>query len=223
MSRAFQETAGDSLPVVQLRVFRQLEGSTHFVRLLSSSYGGCFTHWARGNSQYCAGKECLWKCNTSPKDWKGYGAADVYDVKQKLWIPYCFELTASMELDFRDRWKRGGFWKVSWPHSRKGHHDPKRGEWIRQLPLDGLPEDFAIIPCLLNVYHVFDMDLTTPNPMPPRTMVQANTGFDPTECGTSLPVLTPDQIAAEVKSLSEQFEFRRNRPAPSANGTAKHP
>jgi hypothetical protein len=188
MSRASQEDNGKNLPVVQLRVFRQAVGSSHHVRLVSPRYGGCMTHWLKGNSQYCAGTSCIWNCARQRKQWKGFGAADVFDPQTKLWMPCAFELTESMELDFRDRWTRGGLWRVHWPHARKGHQEPKRAEFVKQLDPDSCPSEWDIVPCLLNTFHIFEIDLTVRNPMPPRVLVQATAGPDPTEQGFFLPI-----------------------------------
>lgn len=176
MSHPFQEGPAGPRPVIALRVFRQEQGQSHFVRLLSSHYGGCFTHYVKERSQYCDPQACRWGCPKAPQVWKGYAAADVYDDNAKLWMPVCFELTEALELDFRGRWRRGQVWRVTRPVKKKKKQEARFAVFVEQHPECSLPQEFDFIPCLLNTFHIFAIDLAFKNPLPPRVLVEATAG-----------------------------------------------
>jgi hypothetical protein len=219
MSHPSQEGQAGSLPVVALRVFRQAVGSTHYVRLVSREYGGCFTHWMKQNSQYCDGPRCIWNCAKQRKQWKGYGAADVYDPVAKLYVPFALEITESMELDLRGRWTRGSIWRIHWPFAKKGHNEPKRAEFVRQLDEREVPPVWDVVPCLLNMFHIFSIDLTVKNPMPPRVLVQSNAGPDPLMSAPIPPVASSDEMRAGINRLKGMIGGMPD--SPGTNGKAK--
>lgn len=182
-------------PVIALRVFRQQPGATDHVRLLSPCYGGCFVHWVKGRSEYCDPEGCTFGCPKVRKVWKGYGAADVWDAVAKLWRPVCFELSEALELDFRDKWRRGQVWRVVSPIKRKGKNEAKFAQHVESHPENLLPAEFNFIPCLLNTYHVYGINLSIKNPLPPRVLVEAVAGPAPGEQDHNQNPASSEQLA----------------------------
>jgi len=202
MSQSPQPGTGAARPVIALRVFRQQLGQTDHVRLLSPTYGGLFTHWIKGRSQYCDPNGCQHGCPKTPQVWKGYAAADVYDVNAKLWMPICLELSEALELDFRGQWERGQIWKISRPIATSCKRVPRFGVMVESHPESCLPQEFNYLPCLLNMYHVFAIDLTFKNPLPPRVLVSAAAGPAPGE-KPQAPIVPLADVAAQLKQRAQ--------------------
>jgi hypothetical protein len=203
------------LPLYPVRVFRQKPGGSHYVRLLAASYGGCFTHYLKDRGEYCAGPGCMFACQKLRKIWRGYGAADYWDDASQLWIPTVLELTETLELDFRDKWRRGQVWKILTPHKQGKKNLGKSAKLLEQLDPGKIPHEFDIVPALLNTFHIFEIDLTHKNPMPPRVLVAATAGAPP---GSSLNQVRGDgnQPAANgiINKMARDFADRQKQALP---------
>lgn len=223
MSYPFQAGSEAPRPVIALRVFRQEPGQSHFVRLLSSRYGGCFTHYVKERSQYCDPEGCRWGCPKAPQIWKGYAAADVYDDAVKLWLPVCFELTEALELDFRDKWQRGQVWRVTRPVKKKKKNEARFAVLIEQHSESSLPPEFDFLPCLLNTFHIFAIDLCHKNPLPPRVLVQAAAGPVPGQQKKPDAPVSPQELSDFAQRARLLANIGRMPDTSSKNGMARSP
>lgn len=169
----------DGTPHYSLFVFRVEKDETPIIRILSSSYGGCFVHYMKGGSKYCKGDQCPSKYHSIERQWKGYASVELYEQVTKLWAPVVLEITENMELDFRDRFARGQVWHLS---NRKEEGDKNymaRAELLETHPVESFPQPYPIKAVLLRLYHVETIELNKTNPMPPRIMVSPSQGMVP--------------------------------------------
>lgn len=161
------------LPLYPLRVFRVDLAQSWAVWMLGNQYHGLFTRWvgtrANGRGHYVPREE--WG---EPKlIWKGYASALVWKNHEKHWLPVCFEITERCELDLRDRYARGQIWQISRAaRQKKNDNPPVRAQLLESKQPNETPPELDLVPCLRNVYHVAEIDLSAQNPLPPITMVE---------------------------------------------------
>lgn len=198
-------------------VFRIDEGSCCFVRLLSEQYVGCFTHYYRGASRYCAGKECRDVMHKSTdKTWKGYAAVEIHEAGT-TWVPFVLELSECLELDMRGRFRRGQVWKILRDQGDGRKPMPMRGILHEDRDPDSFPPAFDIRPVILRLYHVEKIDLSVKNPMPPRIVLGKSQDAPPApEKAAASPEwkLTP----AEQRLLDESRATKTGRAGMAVNG-----
>lgn len=166
-------------PFERLEVRRCGWGETFVLRVLSPQYGGLMTHRVRGRGQYCPHPAEPCYNHKLDLQWKGYAAVQVWDEKRELWIAATFELTESFELDVRNQWARGQLWQVSRGPKTEDHGEPVVGRLIDQVDPKTLPPEFNYRPPVHSIYHRFTVDLTTPNPLPDRVVLEPSTGDPP--------------------------------------------
>jgi len=184
-------------PNYALRVFRIDAGKRVYVRLTANRYGGLLTHWKDKRGHYCTGADCPAALHKLNSFWKGYGAAEAWEESLNSWLPICLELTEHLELDFRDKWQRGGVWEISRGPKTGSKHAVTEATFVKQLDPASLPEPVNILPTLHHVYHVQPIKLDVKNPLPPRTLVMPSPG-EPPVAGLS-------QIA-DGESQAKEFE-----------------
>jgi len=209
--------AAQPAPAVPVRNYRLADGEVCEVTFLEESYHGMLTHWIasthkgrKGESKHCVGDECPPALHSRPTIWKGYAAAEVYDRKAKRWLPVCFEVTESLELDLRDNFSRGQTWQVAKIQEAKTKNSKVTGILIETVDTSALRPAFDIKPVLYHLYHVPSLYLDVPSPLPPRLVLQ--------ECERQAPAnvikfanakaqaekpLTPEEAAANRARIAE--------------------
>ena len=167
--------------VYALRVHRIEPGDNSYVRMLSASYGGCFTHYYQKRSLYCPGEVCKCPVHKDPQcwTWKGYCAAELYDEKNEVWLPVVFEITERLEQDFRKRFARGQVWNV-FRYAIKKSGEPVMGTLHETVDPRTIQEEFDIQPVLRTLYHWSGViHLDKKNPLPDRVLVAPTKGAAP--------------------------------------------
>lgn len=210
MSRLPVPRQGDETPYA-LSVYRIEPGTEDKVRMLSDSYGGCITHYVR-RSEYCEGKECPASMHRHKPTWKGYAAAEVHREDPGVWLPIVLEITEYAEQDLRGKYRRGQLWRFWRPVDAvrkvagrvKHEAQPVQAQLLDHGDPDGVPPAFDVRPTLLRLYHIFSIDLSVPNPLPPRTMVRPS--YDPLP-----PALQPKPTEAFVPPSEKAYERLRQQ------------
>jgi hypothetical protein len=190
-------------PIV-LEVLRVAHGQKVAVRSLVSEIGGLLTHW-KVHSQYCDQTTNCRHCRSgTPTQWKGYFAGEGWDAVRKWWVPCVVEVTENCELHMRHRLQRGQTWELSRPPRVKERvPEPLEAMLIEECDPDGLPSAFDLYGVLRTLYHVNHISLTTPNPLPDRTIVEPTAGPEPGSFAR-----TP---AIETELSAEQFRHLREK------------
>lgn len=159
---------------IPLRVVRVGAGQTLFVWTISTTYGGCFTHFKDKRSAYCPDDHsCPWKSCQREQIWKGYGAVCWWDKESSRWIPAVLEISERLEHDLRDRWERGQVWCLNRPPETANKRKAVSGR-LSEMCVEpaNLPQEFDIRPVLCNIFRRADVQLGKANPMPlPQTML----------------------------------------------------
>lgn len=133
-----------------------------------------FTRFLKERGQYVPPSEHGKDIPGQPLIWKGYTSALVWSRPEKRWLPVCFEITERLELDLRGRYKRGQIWECSREEKTKKKPRPAaRGQLLEERKDSETPPELDLVPFLRSFYHRQDLDLDTPNPFPPITMVEA--------------------------------------------------
>ena len=168
---------------VRIEVTRVKSGSELYVRTLSESYSGLMTHFLQLSQYHDPDEKCPWCSYRAPLAWKGYFAAELWDVPRKLWVPTVFELTESSELDLRGVYARAQVWRFKRPP------DSKRGRALKRYPtvgvlqenLDGskLTPAFDVLPVLRTMYHCPTLHLGIENPTAERIFASPVEGAPP--------------------------------------------
>jgi len=172
--------AGQPAPTVPVRNYRLADGEVCEVTFLEETYHGMLTHWIasaskgrKGESKHCLGDDCPPAVHARPTIWKGYAAAEVYDRKAKRWLPVCFEVTESLELDLRDNFTRGQTWQCAKMAEAKTKNSKVTGILIETLELHAIRPAFDVRPVLYHLYHVPFLVLDVPSPLPPRLVLES--------------------------------------------------
>lgn len=186
MSHSARPPSGDP-DRYALRIVGIKEDEVRHVRMLGRDYGGCMTHWARGRTVWCEGDACKLPAHRTGGNWKGYTCAEVWDEKHKVWAPIAFEITESLELDFRGRFQRGQVWRCERIKVDPKKHPPVRGFLEETADERELVEPFDILPCVRSAYHAMDLVLNVKNPLPPRVIVSARPGKAPASLAQEAP------------------------------------
>lgn len=187
-----RDQGGDT---IRVEVRRVTLNETIFIRTLSDKIGGLFTHYYGKNSHVCRGRDCQPHVHKVKQTWKGYIAAQEWLVGRKKWRPCVLEITEALELDMRFLYDRGQEWELSCPAVVDKRNPPVKGIMHKRDLAAGLPPAFDITPVLLNLYHVFAIDLSTPNPMPPRVFLAEIDGDEPE--ALQQPAFVPDRRTIE--------------------------
>lgn len=203
MRKSQDPFANSSPPTeVELRIFRVKSGKKHHVRILSVEYGGLHTHWESGRSKYCHPDACFPKCRNKPRYWKGYTAAQVWVPHWNVWYPVVLEIPERAELDMRSQFDRGTVWEMTREADRKGSRSPVRAVYKELHDVKQLPMAFNIEPVLLHLYHLDEIDLTAPNPLPPLPVVEVS-GVDSGSINDAPKEATPSEKRDFLKQLKE--------------------
>jgi hypothetical protein len=185
---------------MQLRIYRIQPGTKATILTLSPKYCGLMTHWVRGRSEYCRGRECRSDWHRLDTIWKGYAPVERYDETFKAWIPEVLEISEALELHFRGRFARGQLWELSRPAARRGENPPICGKLVNAAYEGEVPLAHPYIPALRTLYHSLDIELGVANPMPGRAVVQPRVGPPPRPAGA----------AEELPPTPEQFQKLRS-------------
>jgi len=186
-----------------LRVFRIEEGTTVHARTLSDGYKGVFTHYVKRRSVLCGGDDCDGPTHKTPKIWKGYAAVELWNAATNHWNPFVLEITESLELDLRGKWRRGQVWEFYREMPTKKKSMPITGKLLEERDPSSVPPEFDYRPVLLHLYHVHAIHLGVLNPMPPRVIVEASEGNGPAilaGAGAGKP-----QMDAETEQKYQEF------------------
>ncbi len=191
---------------IPLRILRIDSGSSLHARMLSERCLGLFTHWVKSRSSYCEPNVCCTGNHRADRFWKGYVAAEVYEVASGRWVPWCLEVTEHLELDFRGRYARGQVWRV-WrlPVADKKRR-PVQAELVEELDPATLPKAFAIEPVLRTVFHHQGVVLDQKNPMPDRVILSASEGQPPPGIGSRAPKEEPP-CTIPIKELARRLDL----------------
>lgn len=166
-------------PVGVLRVYRVEEGKTSHVRTLSEGYVGLFTHYVKRRSLLCRGDQCDQATHKLDRVWKGYAAVERWEADIGKWLPCVLEISESLELDLRGRWRRGQIWEFFRDLPIQGKKQPITGKLQEEHDPAKMPPAFDFKPVLMHLYHTQALPLGALNPMPPRIIVQASDGEGP--------------------------------------------
>lgn len=196
--------------VARLAVLRIDPGQKVHVRSLSDGYGGLLTHF-RGRSIYCEGEQECRLCRTHPDTcWKGYFAGEAWDPRRTWWLPVVMEMTESCELDLRYRFKRGQVWLFSRAPQTGKKKTPVSASLIEELDPESLPASFEVYAVLRTLYHVRNISLATPNPLPDRVMIEPTAGPAPAS------FTAKDASPVDPRTFKELLEKARTQ---ATNGT----
>lgn len=201
--------ASESPPASALRVIRvyRVEGNDPvFVRMLSPSYQGIFTHYYQKRSHYCAGDACRVANHQSDRTWKGYAAAEILlAAKTPVWLPICLEITEYLELDLRGVYERGQLWELYRSDLGKSKKSPVTGKLHGDAPPANLRKPFDVVPCLRALYHRDNVDMKHPSPLPPRVYAEEVAGELPEVLRPK-----PRDMAPPDQSMAEEFRKRQS-------------
>lgn len=179
-----------------LRVLRVEPGQALTVRFLSDTYGGLLTHWIRGRSVYCPGRdECPAVNHRLTTYWKGYLSTELWSQNHKLWFPNILELTEHSELDIRKVCKRGQVWLLSRSAQKNNQRTPVTATFLELRDPAKWPAAHDYRPILHSLYHADGIKANVPNPMPAKITVQPS--------GCDGPDNQPMTIDGKVMSADE--------------------
>jgi hypothetical protein len=184
-----------------LRLTRIKEGQSLTFRMLSAVYGGILTHWWRGRSQYCPGREdCPVAIHRLQPQWRGYCAAELWHLQSGMWYPCALEISEHAELDLRGRFQRGQIWTFSRAADQDGKPQPIVAKYIAPVSDSRLPDAFDFKDVVRNVYHCPGMKFDAPNPLPPRILAAPSAGQPPPLSGNG-------EVDADLCSAEEVHEI----------------
>jgi hypothetical protein len=156
-----------------LDLFRVRKGEVHFIKTLTSQYGGCFGHFVRGRTRYCPGSHCDCKHKREERLWYGFAAVVRWDGLRKLWLPAVLQVTQALDHDFHGQYRRGQVWEVSKREADATKQAyPVTGRLIEVLDESQVPPFFPVKTVVLRVFNVHEADLTYANPMPKQPRVE---------------------------------------------------
>lgn len=155
-----------------LEKYRIQPGENVFCVPLADKIPGVFTHYVRGRSLFCAGKDCNPMFHKTDKIWKGYLPVLIHITATKIWKPFCLEVTEHLELDMRHILRRGQTWEIFRLQIGDGKKPAVEGKLHDDPIKENLPKAFDVLPVVRNLYHLFDIELTQKNPLPDRVMVE---------------------------------------------------
>jgi hypothetical protein len=202
-------SGNERLPIYPLRVARIEPGQREIARMLSERYFGLMTHWARGRSVYCDPTDCCPAVHRTPRYWKGYAAAELWNQQAAKWFPVCLEITEHLELDFRRAYARGQVWELVRGAQTGKKKTPVAGYLLEECDEKKWPAAFDLVPVLRHLYHVERLSLDAKNPLPDRVYVSASDGDAPK-------IAQPAQ--AEDKGNAEDLRKLFRERAKSMNG-----
>lgn len=202
-----------------LRVFRIEPGMNVLARMLSESYGGCFTHFLKGRSALCHGRDCELRSCILHRTWKGYCAIEVWHDLDNCWMPWCLEITERLELDLRGLYARGQTWELYRDMQHSAKKTPVNGKLMETCDADTLPPAFDIVPCLRSIYHVNHVDLSIPSPLPMQVIVSASAG-EPPAIVKEIRAKKKAQADAPPYSFVEEMNRRKKSPSEKKAETA---
>jgi hypothetical protein len=184
-----------------LRVFRLKDGARHKVLMLSTWDGnGIITHFVKRRSVYCTGRDSC-KDHRQAASWRGYVHALVWHPAENQWVPVAFEVTERLELEMRGVYSRGQVWEVFRPSSAKGERQAVQGRVIETRPAAELPREIDIRPVLCTLYHETEVELTIPNPLPAKIIVELETLAPPVVDGRQETAPTASEVNAVAELL----------------------
>lgn len=176
---------------------------------------GCFTHWigsarGKGDSELCLGAlACPKARHAREKVWKGFAAAEVYSLSQKVWTPCVFEITESTWEMLQGYNLRGQTWIM-----RRGSNPEKpkevSGFLEGQRQAELCQEEFDPLPVIQRRYRVIDFPWGIDPDLPPavyRAPVQAPPPQS-LQADDTPPKFTEIPDRAKAKQMLE--DFRKN-------------
>ena len=98
--------------------------------------------------------------------WKGYICSELYFEGANHWLPIVLELTENLELDFRDRAKRGQVWRVWRLPIGKKHKSACQASLVEEQEPADWPQPFDFRSVLRHLYHVERLPESVTNPTP---------------------------------------------------------
>lgn len=186
--------------------------------LFLGPYQGLITHWHSGRSWPCAGHDdCPSTIHRARSVWKGYAPVLVWDGPAQLWRPRVLELTEVLEEQLRGRNLAGEVWML---YRAEGGRKSARIEavYLQRWARADVPQPFDVTPALQRFYHVQQLLLGVPNPLPAKLLLEPCVGPAP-----KLPEIPAS--AAESPPTAEQMaklrEMARGAFGPSARSSGK--
>jgi hypothetical protein len=193
--------------------------------LFLGPYQGLLTHWHSGRSWPCPGlDECPAAIHRARCVWKGYAPVLAWDVLTSIWRPRVLELTEVLEEKLRGRNLAGEVWLLYRVEAGR-KSAPIEAVHLERRPSAELPAPFDVTAPLLRFYHVTNLTLGVPNPLPGKLLLEGISAPAP-----RLPVLppspadippTPEQLA-RLRELAGHGRTRplnkSNVPEPGDNG-----
>lgn len=204
----------DNSPVLVLSV---PELAPIVVRFLGP-YLGMLTHWRSGRSVPCDGPdECPTSLHRLGTIWKGYCPVQLWEEVGRVWRPHVLEVTETLEELLRGRELRGEVWNL-WRSQDKGARGSVTGLFCESHADRQLSKSFDILPVLLRLFHRSTLKLGHANPLPPRVVLEAQSGDAPTlpaEIAASAAPIDMEKQRAEARETwrrlrEEQARKERN-------------
>jgi hypothetical protein len=195
------------------------------VRFLGQ-YKGLMTHWRGRRSTPCQGPtKCPQVLHKEKAIWKGYAPVLEWSEADRVWWAAVLEITELMEERLHNRLLRSQVWIFTRTNS-EDNESPVEGQCIAQGEEVDCPDPFDIEPVLKRFYHVTELLLGVPNPIPPRLILGPVQEPGP---GPLEPLIVEPAVpftADKAFNLREQLKkiginlSNRGKLQPSTNGTA---
>jgi hypothetical protein len=152
--------------------------------------------------------------------WKAWAPAAHLDEATNLWWPIVLEITEHLDELLHGRILRGEVWAISRPGTGK-KSDPLTGIFLMKNHEESLRPAFDVKPILLRCYHVQELLLGIPNPIPPRVVLPPSEGAIPEV------LQLVEESASRPASAEEWSNFKKRlrgytqpQATPSNNGHA---
>lgn len=207
-----------SEPEVEVQRLRLAKGQVCIVRTLTKRYGGCLTHWNKGHSHYCPGKD---QCehHRIPPVWKAYTPVQVWDDVTHSWIPWVLEITENLDLCWKHRYGAGQVWELrSVLCKAKGEKYKIVGQLLEERDPDTFAPPFSMASVLAYTYHRTDVRLDVDNPLPDRVTAAASLGDPPAKLSRTTHQVDEEEL---VKKAATNSTYRRILDERATNGVFK--
>jgi len=216
-----QRPSGPASASRPVQILKVEVGKSTRVRFLAGYLGGLLHYGGKRYSPCPNPETCPATIHRQPTVWKGWAAAEVLDASAGVWWPTVVEVTEKLDEVLSGRSLRGECWDlVRLASRRKGK--PLTGTFVKNYALDRLRPAFDVLPVLQRCYHVLEIALGLPNPMPRQQVFTA--AVDDAEAAPPAPApAAPGGMTSEQREQLRQLAGRSGNippvpPQPSTNG-----
>jgi hypothetical protein len=146
---------------VPLTVFScpKLGTARSLVRFLGGPRG-IITHWGRGRPLACPGPDQCKDHRNRPK-WKGYAPGQLWRKDDRLWVPYCIEMTPGLVECTGTSCLRGQCWEIF--RVKRSYGDRAvEGNLVREYNSHDLPQPFDVVRTVETMYGTLAIEWDVP-------------------------------------------------------------